>query len=173
MTRAAVRIVSRDEEKLIQLLIAHADPEQRKRGLQKLCCLYERGMRFSNARLIAQALNGLLFSQPRKIRRWTLRAISLLRDKSTNLEAVTALLPKVVDDPEVLSWTAAAIFAISKDEDALRILKTHGIPLNGALLLASAQHAGKLKETLAHHRVNINSDSALELRLASLLRASI
>src|SRR6185369_11226565 len=122
--------------------------------LQKLCCLHERGVRFSNTRQIAQALNGLLFSQPRKIRRWALRAISLLRDKSTNLEAVTALLPKVVDDPEVLSWAAAAIFAITSDEDALRILKSYGIPLTGALLLASAQHATNLRETLSNHRVD-------------------
>jgi hypothetical protein len=169
MTRRAVRIVSRDEEKLLQLLIAHGDPEQRKRGLQKLCCLYEQGVRLSNARLIAQTLNSLLFSQPKKVRRWALRAISLLRDRSANLEAVTALLPTVESDPEVLSWAVAAIFAITNDEDALRILRSHGIALNGALLLASAQHAAKLREMLSSHRVDIDNDSALELRLASLL----
>jgi hypothetical protein len=169
MARRIVRPISIGEEKLVKLLIGHNDPEQRKRGLQKLCCLYEQGARFSNSRPIALALNGLLFSQPRKIRRWALRAISLIRDKAINLEAITALMPKVVDDPEVLSWAVAAIFAIAPEGEARELLKNQGIPLSGALLLASAQYANDLKRTLVHHKVNIDNDTALELRLASLL----
>jgi hypothetical protein len=95
----------------------------------------------------------------RRLRRrrdgWKAQAAKIKPDRRTN--------------PEVLSWAVAAIFAITNDEDALRILRSHGIALNGALLLASAQHAAKLREMLSSHRVDIDNDSALELRLASLL----
>lgn len=96
-------------------------------------------------------------------------AIALVGRRSDNLQAVVDALERQRGDPEIMVRGVATLFALCTAEEARKLLTEHKLPLEGAALLASAQHSNDQKWSLLKTTVDIDKAPLLELRMASLL----
>ncbi len=111
---------------------------------------------------------GLLYDEDKKVVRWALNAAAFLV-RNDRVGAILDAITRNRDDPDVLGAGVAAL-AASHDEDQLReLLEQRGLPLEGATLLAAAQKLPSLRQSLVANRVNIETASISELRLAGVL----
>lgn len=158
-----------EEAAYIYLLLSHADPENKKNGLQRLCQLYRSGHIFQYPHSIRQLLNGLVHNPSLKVRRWALNAIGLMGRRVENLEAVLDAVEHGRGEPEIVISAIPALFALCAERECLSLLGHRKIPLEGAILLAAAQRSEAHRAEAAKRRVNIEKADPLQLRMATLL----
>lgn len=152
----------------MELLLSDRSAEYRKYALQRICTLYRRGQRLPNPISIRQTAVGLLYDFDDKVVRWALNALALI-GVQRNVQAILECAKRNVDRPETLAAAIAALFAVADDQKIHELLKGSKIPLEGALLVASAQHSDLQMRELLKRKVNIEKAPPLELRMASLL----
>ena len=162
-------LISGEEAAYILALIEDPDPENKKSGLQRLCKLYRSGLTLRYPHVFRQHLNGLLFNVSPKVRRWALNAIALCGRRPDNLEAVLDCVEHGHDDPEILVSGVPALFGLTTANEVSKLLLYRKIPLEGAILLASAQRSDSHRAQLARNPINIERADPLELRMAALL----
>ena len=165
MTRG---FIPAEEEKYVLSLVDTANVREKKVGLQRLCGFLRAGFVVRDLHRLRQTLNGLLYSNDVKVRRWTLASIALCGG-AENLHAVAEAISRFLDEPELVASSIATLFAIAKPDEVDRILKERRLPLEGAMLIASAQHHDDSKDRIAKERVQVSTASPLELRMATLL----
>lgn len=161
--------ISDEEVAYVLALIQDPDPENKKSGLQRLCKLYRSGFSLRYPHPIRQTLNGLLYNDSSKVRRWSLSAIALAGNRADNLDSVIDCIERFRDDPEVVVAGVPALFGLVTPRQVRALLKNRQVPLEGATLLASAQYSESHRRELRRNKINIDRAEPLELRMATLL----
>jgi hypothetical protein len=161
--------ISAEEAAYVLALLQDPDPENKKSGLQRLCKLYRLGLMLRSPHVFRQNLNGLLFNESPKVRRWALNAIALAGKSVENLEGVLDCIERYRDDPEILVAGVPALFGLSTAREVSKLLRRRKIPLEGATLVASAQYSADHRGIIRRKRINIERADQLELRMAALL----
>jgi hypothetical protein len=161
--------ISEEEAAYVLALLQDPDPENKKSGLQRLCKLYRSGLTLRYPHVIRQNLNGLIFNDSAKVRRWSLNAIALAGREHDNLEAVLNCVERFRNDPEIIVAAVPALFSLCTATQVSELLRHRKIPLEGATLIASAQYSPEHRTRLGRSRINIERAGPLELRMASLL----
>lgn len=156
------------EAAFIELQLHSQDSTAKKNALQRLCLLYRLGQRLRAPQHTVLLILGLLYDPDKKVVRWALNAAAFLVP-ADRVEAILEAIDRNRDDPDILGAGVAAL-AASNDEDRLReLLEARGLPLQGATLLAAAQKLPGLGVNLTASRINIDTASVSELRLATVL----
>lgn len=161
--------IGQQEATYIQLLLGHVDPAGKERGLERLCAHYHRGLRLRSPHPIQQTLTALLYRPEPNVRRWALNAIAAAGSRGENLQAVLDAIERDRTDDDILAAGIGALIALTKQDERAALLGTVDIALEGPTLLAAAQQADTYQGDLSAQRVNIDSASPSELRLASVL----
>ncbi len=156
------------ETAYLDLLIADKDPESKKIGLQQLCKLYRRGLRYRRPDTLRVHLMGLLHHQAPKVKRWALNALALA-GTSENVSAITEAIQRNRNDPDILGAGVSALCALLPVEEARKELERADLPLSGAILMAAVQHSAHFQSELRVARVKIDYADPPELRLAGVL----
>jgi nucleoside phosphorylase len=152
----------------LELLIADKDSESKKIGLQQLCKLYRRGLRYRQPERIRIHLMGLLHNEAPKVKRWALNALALVGTQE-NVNAVVEAIQRNRGDPDILGAGVSALCALLPAEEARKELERADLPLSGAILMAAVQHSGHFQAELRVARVRIDYADPSELRLAGVL----
>jgi hypothetical protein len=160
--------ISVEEAAYVLALLQDIDPENKKSGLQRLCKLYRSGQSLRHPHIFRQTLNGLLYNESSKVRRWSLNAIALA-GSAENLESVLGCIERFRSDPEIVVAGVPALFRLVTPQQVGKLLKYRQVPLEGATLLASAQYSEKHRQQLRRNKINIDRADPLELRMATLL----
>jgi hypothetical protein len=161
--------IPEEEAAYVLALLQDRDPENKKSGLQRLCKLYRSGLTLRSPHVFRQNLNGLVFNESPKVRRWSLNAIALAGTKVENLEAVLDCIERFRNDPEIVLAGVPALFGLSTATEVSKLLRYRKIPLEGPTLLASAQYSVDHRGQLRRKRINIERADPFELRMAALL----
>jgi hypothetical protein len=161
--------IQEEEAAYLKLLLEDRDPENNKIGLQRLCKFYRSGLRLRYPHAFRVLLNGLLYSQSSKVVRWAFAAAALVGRKAENLQAVIDAVERNKHDPEMVVYGVPALYKLSTADEVRDLLRQQGIPIEGAVLVASAQYNSQQKVAVARSRVNIHRADPLELRMATLL----
>lgn len=152
----------------IELLIGDRDPESKKIGLQRLCKLYRQGLRHRQPERIAIHLMGLLHDDAPKVKRWALNALAVLGTRN-NVQAIVEAIQRNRYDPDILAAGVSALCALLSPEEAQRLLGKADLPVDGAILMAAAQHSGHFQDKLRVARIRVDYAEPAELRLAGIL----
>ena len=169
MRPPARAFIGQQEANYIHLLLGHPEPKGKEAALERLCAHYRGGRRLRDPHGICQTLTGLLYHADPSVRRWTFNTIALVGNKAQNLDATIDALERNRSDDDIFGAGMAALLALTGEKDAEARLRSIGVELDGAVLLAAAQQAHSYSERLAVRRVNPDRASASELRLAAIL----
>lgn len=156
------------EERYITQQIADSDPATKKFGLQLLCKRARAGVFPRNKSAARQLVIGAIYWTDRKVRRWVLNALALIGTKD-DVEAIVEAIGRDVHDPDILSAGIAALFSIERAETVENLMEKKGIGLEGVALLAGAQASPDLASRVRLTRVNVETASDAELRMALVL----
>ena len=157
------------EANYIQLLLGHVHPEGKEAGLERLCSHYRNGFRLQTPHSVQQTLTALLYNADPKVRRWTFNAIALVGSRQDNLDACLEAIGRNREDEDVLAAGVAAVIALTSQPERAALLNKVDIALEGAVMLAAAQRTNDYHGQLSTQRVNIDTATPAELRLASVL----
>lgn len=157
------------EAAYVQLLLEHINPRIKESGLERLCTLYRRGFRLKIPHPIQQTLNGLLYNSDSGVQRWTLNAIALVGSRKENTQPTLDAIERNRGNEDIVGAAIAALVALTKPDDLIGLLESIGIPLEGSALLAAAQQTDAYTFKLAENRIQTDSASDAELRLAAIL----
>ena len=169
MRPSARGFIGQQEANYIHLLLGHPEPKGKESALELLCAHYRGGRRLRDPHGICQTLTGLLYHPNPSVRRWTFNAIALVGNKAQNLDATLDALERNRGDDDIFGAGMAALLALAGETETEARLKSIGVELDGAVLLAAAQQAPSYSERLSTRRVNPDHASASELRLAAVL----
>lgn len=162
------RFISNEETAYIELLLRDLDANSKKNGLQRLCALYRRGTTLLNPAPIRTVITGLLNDESAKVQRWALNALALL---GTVREATPIL--RSIDDfrssPDNLGAAISALSVLMSPPDFDKALRSADLPLEGSILFAAAQQNDKFLPKLRTGRINIETASPVDLRMATIL----
>lgn len=152
---------------LFRQLVDH-DPANKRLGLQQLCKSCRSGIFPRDIPAMRQVVLGAIYDADPKVRRWVLNALAQIGSKE-NIEAIVEAIGRDVADPDILSSGIAALFSIERVSVVEKMMEKQGVALEGAALLAGAQASGELADRVRVARVNIETASDAELRLALVL----
>lgn len=152
---------------LFRQLVDH-DPSNKRLGLQQLCKSCRAGIFPRDIPAMRQVVLGAIYDPNPKVRRWVLNALAQIGSKE-NIEAIVDAIGRDVADPDILSSGIAALFSIERLSVVEKIMEKQGLALEGAALLAGAQASPDLADRVRVTRVNVDTASDAELRLALVL----
>lgn len=168
--RSPIRgFINGPEAAYLLLLLGHVAAEGKERGLERLCGHYQRGYRLKDPHPFQQAFTALLYNDAPSVRRWALNAIAVAGSRRENLRPVLDAIERDRGSEDILAAGIGALISLTKEEERPAILRKVDVALEGAPLLAAAQQAASYQGELARQRVNIDTASAAELRLAAVL----
>lgn len=168
--RSPIRgFIAGPEAAYLLLLLGHVAADGKERGLERLCGHYQRGYRLKDPHPFQQAFTALLYNAAPSVRRWALNAIAVAGSRPENLRPVLDAIDRDRGDEDILAAGIGALIFLTKEEERPAILRKVDVALEGAALLAAAQQAASYQGELARQRINIDTASAPELRLASVL----
>lgn len=156
------------EERYIGQQIADTDAATKKFGLQLLCKRARSGIMPRRPAAMRQLIVGAVYWPDQKVRRWVLNALALLGTKD-DVEAIIEAIGRDVDDPDILSAGIAALFSIERAATVEALIEKKGIGLEGVALLAGAQSSPDLADRVRLSRVNVETATDAELRMALVL----
>lgn len=157
------------EANYFELLLGHVAAKGKEAGLERLCGWYRRGYRLREPHRFQQYFNALLYNEAANVRRWALNAIALAGTRKDNLLAVLDAIERDRGDPDILAAGVAALVKLTAPDELLGTLEKIHVPLEGATLLAAAQHTTAFASRLAASRVDPETAGGSELRLATVL----
>lgn len=162
--------VSQDEGDFIRFLLTlKSRPSEVKAGLQRLCALYEAGMRLQEDQAHRLLVRGLLPDATTIVRRWAYKAIAWLGTP----EDVDTLVSRLRDehDFENQTWAMAAIIALADERDVSSICAQADISNSVPLLLAARLFAEErwLRQYPDTPIINVDQAEPLTLKWAALL----
>lgn len=165
MRSASNRLVSRDEELSIRLLLLSPEEHYRKLGLMQICELLQ-SRRFFRDNAIHHDVRGFVFDRSVEVERWALKALAEFKDPN-DADLILSRITNPHSDDENFSWAVAAFFAAAREGQIDSAIQRRLIPINGLTLLASSF------TRLRHDRfkaitINIENATALELKWACL-----
>lgn len=169
MRGKTVGFIPHAEESYILLLLGHIEPDGKERGLERLCAYYQRGYRLRDPHPFHQAFIACLYQQVGSVRRWALNAVAVAGARAVHLQAVLDAIERDRADDDIFAAGIGALVALTRDDEREALLSKANVELEGVALLAAAQQADSFKGKLAKQRVNIETASAPELRLAAVL----
>lgn len=162
------RFILTEETAYIELLLRDLDANSKKNGLQRLCALYRSGSTLLNPAPLRTVITGLLNDESAKVQRWALNALALL---GTVREANPIL--RSIDDfrssPDNLGAAISALSVLMPPTDFDKALRSADLPLEGSILFAAAQQNDKFLPKLRTGRINIETASPVDLRMATIL----
>jgi HEAT repeat protein len=129
------------EAAYLELLIGDRDPESKKVGLQRLCKLYRQGLRHRHPDRIAIHLMGLLHDEAPKVKRWSLNALAAVGSRN-NVKSIIEAIQRNRNDPDIIGAGVSALCALLTPDEARKELERADLPIQGAILMAAAQHSG-------------------------------
>lgn len=165
----AVGLIPQAEEDYIFLLLGHTESEGKERGLERLCGHYQRGLRLRKPHPFYLAFIGCLYHATPSVRRWALNAIAVAGKKHEHLQSVLDAIDRDRGDEDIFAAGIGALVALTTSDERAPLLQRANVALEGTALLAAAQQADSFKSELAKQRVNIETASPPELRLAAVL----
>jgi hypothetical protein len=115
------KLLSPQRETIIRYLLTQESPELQKRGLQQLCAAVEAGRPPYQRREVISQINNLRFSANIKVRRWLYKSIGLLQP-SDSKDYLTFQISNGEQDAENLSWATSALFAVTPEPYARRVV---------------------------------------------------
>ncbi|MGE3779270.1 MAG: hypothetical protein AB7F89_18935, partial [Pirellulaceae bacterium] len=158
MTRAAQlhRLISEIEERIIILETdAEQNPRTVKVALQRLCDRLEEGKLVRDAMRLSKNLRSLVWHVDVRVRRWTYKAIALLKDEA-NLEVMIARVRSRDTDPENESWAVATIFSIASNDKLSELIEKKVLPLSGTSLIAGGLYNRSFLTTVSRKPKSVN-----------------
>ena len=163
------RYISDADAGLVRLeLLASSGHKNNKKGLQRLCTLYESRQRLRDAADYRQLVKSYLHSEQVLLRRWSMKALGLIGHRDDTEMLVNQL--RVETDPEAQTWGTAALLRNAKDRSLREICEEAGLPASTPLLLAGRLYADQawLKKHWIPVKVSV-SDDDLTLKWAIFL----
>jgi len=165
---ARFKQVSDQQAAYLQLLIADRDADSRKHALETIAKLYRTGGRFKNPERILPHIIFLCKDEHEKVRRWAFNTLALVGTKK-EVPSLIEALSREASNPDVLAAVIVALSSLANEEETRSILFRADLPLEGFALLAAAQQNPAFAQELTKTRVDIDSASVSDLRLATLL----
>lgn len=168
MAKPRLKQISDQQTAYLQLLITDLNADNKKLALETISKLYRSGYRFRNPERILPAIVFLCNDEHDKVRRWAFNALALVGTRR-EVPNVVAALTREVANPDILAAVIVALSALGTEDETRAALTRANLPLEGFALLAAAQQSPLFSAELAKTRVDIDSASVSELRLATLL----
>ncbi|WP_126175385.1 hypothetical protein [Tsuneonella rigui] len=165
----AARFLSDSEENFLRFhMRLSARPEEQKRALQNLCEYYEAGRILRDPTEIRQLVHGHIGASVILVRRWALKALSLIGHPDDFQRVVDRL--KVEDDVEAQTWGITGLIRNAQDRSIEEVCDLAGLEGTSALLLAARLYAPRqwLKNHATDIRISLSSDD-LTLKWATFL----
>lgn len=128
----------------LRLDVMHA---AQKRTLQRLCEWYEKGRRLQDATYTRQLIHSLLGSEDTLVRRWAIKALSLIGHRDDFRRIVDRL--RVEDDEEAKTWGVSGLVRNAQELGLKQICEMAGLENSAAISLAARLYAPS--SWLAHH----------------------
>lgn len=167
-----LRFINATNEKYILHMLLRGSDEQREVYLEKICSLINKGFIPQDTRGLGTAITGLFQSPCKRVRRWAFNAIALIGQKNGRqfISAVENAVKQSMDDPILLAYAVAALFSVTNnDVQTFKFLKDSGIPVEGALLVASARFSQECATDLVKKKIDIDTADANVLQNAAIL----
>lgn len=165
---SAPKFITHEETAYIDLLLRDLDANSKKNGLQRLCAHYRRGTQVLNPAPMRTFITGLLNDESPKVQRWALNALALV---GTPREATP--IRRSIDDfrssPDNLGAAVSALSVLLPPADFEKALLAADLPLEGSILFAAAQQNDRFLSRLRKGRINIETASPVDLRMATIL----
>lgn len=138
MSRTA-RYASEADADLLRYELSSGNNRIAKRGLQRLCELYEARKRLRDPSIHRRLIHSHLTSDQVLLRRWSFKALGLIGNVDDVYRIVAQL--KVEGDHETCSWGVAALIRTAGDDDLGIICRNAGQSLDKSLTLAARLYA--------------------------------
>lgn len=161
------KLISREEELSLRLLLMSPRETEIKLGLIRICEFYQGGQFFKQAKDIHHTVRGFIYDSRIEVERWALKALVEFRDRS-DIDLIRSRLKSPSGDPENFSWTVSAFFAAASEDDINQAIEQKLIPSDGITMLA-CHYAGRSK--IARGRfpfIDIERADSLTLKWATL-----
>ena len=171
MTSATDVLISRLEIATLELRLALTEAKEIKSALQVLCGYLERGRVLADQSSIAPKLIPLIFEPDVQVRRWTYKAIALLKNASAHAEPLISRILLADPDPENMTWAICALFAIAPPAKLNELIEQKKLPMDDTVSLAARLYRVPDKSIVKDPKRSIRIDTAdpLTLRWVCLL----
>ncbi|MCB1563866.1 MAG: hypothetical protein KDJ75_09855, partial [Alphaproteobacteria bacterium] len=166
-----LRFINSTNEKYILHMLLRGGDEQQEIYLEKICSLINKGIILQD-RGFGVAVKGLLQSSNKRVRRWAFNAIALMgqRNGRSFVPAVENAVKQSMDDPILLAYAVAALFSVTNDDvQTFKFLNDNGIPVEGALLVASARFSQECAADLSKRKIDIDTADEAVLQNTAIL----
>lgn len=137
------------------------------RALQWLHDRLSEGMRFVDPNPVREGLRVCLLGPDLGVRRWALNCIAII-GVAGDYELILDQIAIGEDDPDLMASVVKAIYAQAR-ADAPRLLATRGVKVEGAYLIAAAEHSLEERERLVRTKIPIDTASTEELKAGLVL----
>lgn len=162
------KFISNEETAYIELLLRDLDAKSRQRGLQRLCACYRTGQVLVNPNPVRVVLLGLMDDESEKVRRWALNTLALLGGPREALPILRSI-DSFRASPDLLGASISALSSLLPEDQFTKALLDHDLRLEGSTLFAAVQQNQTFIPKLRKNRLNIDSASPVDLRMATIL----
>lgn len=152
------------EENIALLLSLDIPPRQAKSEIQRLCNYLEEGKHVRDSSYLTLSLIKLLQSKDVLVRRWSYKALGLLKRDDLALEPLIQFGPSE-EDPENASWANNAIFQLAEEDKFDALIEDKILPNDGIAIWATKLFPSKKKPKNLKSPTTINLDRADPLTL--------
>jgi len=164
----SIRPFTLEEERYLLAQLSQADDRVAVKALQWLCEKCREGYWLADPTKMRASVRLCLHRPLANAKRWAVNTLTEI-GPGKDVSPILGLIALTEGDPDLLAAIVAAIFSSKSEEEAVVMLATHNVGMEGLALIAASQHSFLQKAELVRTLVPLETADPASLRAAIVM----